>query len=356
MASISHDRDRLARATAAGAAAATQGPERERLRLPYGWGYLPLGLFLLVFPLFAGEFWALQIGAYTMILGVIALSLMFLAGFGGMVSLAQMTVAGCAGYFFAIFGTSSVVEISLGWSAWLSLPLSLLVATAFATMIGLLASRTEGIYTIMITLAIAVAFFYFTRQNYELFNGYNGFAQIAPPAFLGFDWRQPTLFYYLSLAVAVACYAAVVYLRRSTFGLTVQALRDNQRRMRALGYHVTGHQVAAYATAGFMAALGGLLLVWLNGRISPGTIGVGPVIDILIIAVLGGLRHPIGAFVGALAFVLLDSFAIDLIERERFNTVIGLCFLAVVLFSPDGLLGLWARARDALARGGRARS
>ena len=176
-----------------------------------------------------------------------------------------------------------------------------------------------------------------------------------PPAFFGFDWRQPALFYYLTLAVAAACYAAVVYLGRSTFGLTVQALRDNQRRMRALGYHVTGHQVAAYATAGFIAALGGLLLVWLNGRISPGTIGVGPVIDILIIAVLGGLRHPIGAFVGALAFVLLDSFAIDLIDRERFNTVIGLCFLAVVLFSPDGLLGLWARARDGLARAGRSR-
>ncbi len=349
MASITEQRD---------APAGERGAELERrgLALPRGWAYLPLGLFLVAFPLFAGEFWTVQIGAYSMILGVIALSLMFLAGYGGMVSLAQMTVAGTAGYFFAIFGTSSEMSISLGWSPWLSLPLALLVATLFATLIGLLASRTAGIYTIMITLAIAVAFFYFTRQNYELFNGFNGFAQIAPPAFFGYDWNQPQLFYYLTLAVAALCYAAVVYLGRSTFGLTVQALRDNQRRMRALGYHVTGHQVAAYATAGFMAALGGLLLVFLNGRISPGTIGVGPVIDILIIAVLGGLRHPIGPFVGALAFVLLDNFAIDLIERERFNTVIGLCFLAVVLFSPDGLLGLWEKARRALARGGRPRS
>lgn len=352
MPSISRDRARLAEGSAPGQGSAL---ERPPLRLPRGWAYLPLGLFLVVFPLFAGEFWTVQIGAYSMILGIIALSLMFLAGYGGMVSLAQMSVAGTAGYFFAIFGASSAEAISLGWSAWLSLPLSLLVATAFATMIGLLAARTEGIYTIMITLAIAVAFFYFTRQNYELFNGFNGFAQIAPPAFFGLDWRRPLLFYYLTLAVAVVCFAGVVYLGRSTFGLTIKALRDNQRRMRALGYHVTGHQVAAYATAGFMAALGGLLLVWLNGRISPGTIGVGPVIDILIIAVLGGLRHPLGAFLGALAFVLLDNFAIDLIERERFNTVIGLCFLAVVLFSPDGLLGLWERARRGLARAGRSR-
>ncbi|SMF55011.1 amino acid/amide ABC transporter membrane protein 2, HAAT family [Tistlia consotensis] len=342
MASISDDR---ARAAAPGAAV-----ERAPLRLPKGWAYLPLALVLLTFPLYANGFWIVQIGAYSMILGIIALSLMFLAGYGGMVSLAQMSVAGCAAYFFAILGHSSAEAISLGWSAWLTLPLSLLIATAFATMIGLLASRTAGIYTIMITLAIAVAFFYFTRQNYDLFNGFNGFAQVEPPHFFGLDWRQPLPFFYLTLVVSALCYAAVVYLRRSTFGLTVQALRDNQRRMRALGYHVTGHQVAAYAASGFMAALGGLLLVWLNTRISPGTIGVGPVIDILIIAVLGGLRHPIGPFVGALAFVLLDNFAIDLIDRERFNTVIGLCFLAVVLFSPDGLLGLWEEARAALTR------
>src|SRR3546814_6173682 len=84
-------------------------------------------------------------------------------------------------------------------------------------------------------------------------------------------------------------------------------------------------------------------MVWFNGRISPGSIGVDVVIDILVIAVVGGLRHPVGPFVGAIAFVLLENFAIDLIDRERFNTVIGLAFLLVVLFSPDGLLGLWNR-------------
>ena len=70
-------------------------------------------------------------------------------------------------------------------------------------------------------------------------------------------------------------------------------------------------------------------------------------INILIIAVLGGMKRPIGAFIGALVFVLLQNFAIDLVPgfRERFNLVIGGVFLAIVLFSPDGLLGLWARLR-----------
>ena len=66
------------------------------------------------------------------------------------------------------------------------------------------------------------------------------------------------------------------------------------------------------------------------------------------------LRHPIGPFIGALVYVLLQNFAIDLVARERFNLVIGGVFLAIVLFSPDGLLGLWVRARAKLGRGARA--
>jgi branched-chain amino acid transport system permease protein len=118
--------------------------------------------------------------------------------------------------------------------------------------------------------------------------------------------------------------------------------------MHALGFNVTAHRVAAYAVAGLLAAVGGVLMVWYNARISPGTMNTGAMINILIIAVLGGMRHPIGAFIGAIVFVLLQNFAIDLVDRERFNLVIGGVFLAIVLFSPDGLLGLWAKLRPRL--------
>ncbi len=77
----------------------------------------------------------------------------------------------------------------------------------------------------------------------------------------------------------------------------------------------------------------------MNGRVSPGTIDIGPVIDILVIAVIGGLRHPIGPFVGATLFVLIENFAIDLISPERFNTLIGLIFLVIVLVSPGRAAG-----------------
>lgn len=306
--------------------------------------------FLLTYPAYASDFFIFQVGSYALILGTIALSLMFLAGYGGMVSLAQMTIAGLAGYLIGVFGTTSAAEYGLGWPWWVVVPLAISLATGASVLIGAISIRTEGIYTIMITLAIAVAFFYFTRQNYALFNGFNGFAGIAPPQVFGLDWRAPVPFYYLCLGVAAFAYGFVLYISRATYGLSLQAVRDNARRMEALGFNVVGHRLFAWMIAGAIAGTGGVLSVWFNGRISPGSIAVGPVIDILVIAVIGGLRRPSGPFVGAIIFVLLENFAIDLIDRDRFNTVIGLSFLAIVLFSPDGLLGLWDRAKARLSR------
>jgi len=302
-------------------------------------------VFLLAYPFFANDFFIFQIGGYSLILGTIALSLMLLAGYGGMVSLAQLTVAGLAGYVVSIFGANSSEVLGFGWPWWINVPFAIFVAGLFGAFVGAISVRTEGIYTIMITLAIAVAVFYFTRQNYTLFNGFNGFAGVEPPTVFGIYWRDPTPFYYMTLAVAALFYWLVLYCSRSTFGIALQAIRDNPRRMRALGFDVTAHRVTAYFFAGLIAGTAGVLMVWFNGRISPGTISVGVVIDILVIAVVGGMRHPIGPFLGALVFVLLENFAIDLIDRERFNTVIGVAFLLIVLFSPDGLLGLFDRLR-----------
>lgn len=301
---------------------------------------------LLAYPALSSDFFTFQIGAYSLILGTIALSLMMLGGLGGMVSLAQLTVAGLAAYLVAIFGENSVGVLGLGWPWWVTCLVAVFVAAVFSAFVGAISVRTEGIYTIMITLAIAVAFFFLVRQNYVLFNGWTGFAGLEPPTLFGIYWRDPAPFYYLSLAVAALFYGAVVYCSRSPFGLALQAIRDNPRRMHALGFNVAAHRVTAYFLAGIIAGTAGVLLAWFNGRISPGSVGVDVAIDILVIAVIGGMRHPVGPFAGAVVFVLLQNFAIDLIDRERFNTVIGLVFFLVVLFSPDGLLGIWSELRS----------
>jgi branched-chain amino acid transport system permease protein len=313
-----------------------------------------VAVILLVMPLLVNGFILFQIFSWSFILVMIGLSLMFLAGYGGMVSLAQMTIAGFSGYMVAIFGVSGVATISLGWPWWLAAPMALALATLFGTITGALAVRTEGIYTIMITLAIGVAFYYLTLQNYAVFNGFQGEQEVFPPTLAGIYWRDSKPFYYLTLACALVGYLFVVYLLRTPFGIALQGIRDNAPRMQALGFNVTAHRVAAYAVAGVLAAVGGVLFTWYNGLVTPGSVGTGWLINILVIAVLGGMGHPIGAFLGAIVFVLLQNFAIDVINRERFNLVIGVVFLVIVLFSRDGLLGWWAalRARMSTQRGG----
>ena len=313
--------------------------------------YWVLGLALLMMPAFANDFVLYQIFGWTFILGMIALSLMFLAGYGGMVSLLQMSLAALAGYMVAIFGTSAIETISMGWPWYVSIPLALLVTVLFATICGWLAVRTEGIYTIMITLAIASAFFYFTRQNYVVFNGFSGFNGVLPPDLFGVDWRGPKAFYYLTLFWATVSYLAVRYVSKAPFGLALQGVRDNPRRMAALGYNVTAHRVAAYAFAALIAGVAGILLTWQSAQVSPGTAGIGPVVDILVIAVIGGLRRPIGPFIGALIYVLLKTFAVDVLislglAGERFQLLIGIGFLVIVFWSPDGILGLWDRWKE----------
>jgi branched-chain amino acid transport system permease protein len=312
---------------------------------------LLLGLFMVLFPIIANDFFLRQIAGWTMILGMIALSLMFLAGYGGMFSLAQMTVAGVAGYMIAVFGASSLPKVSLFWPWWAAAPMAIVIAVAFGTLAGALSARTEGIYTIMITLALASAFFYLTLQNWPIFNGFNGFTTIPAPQFFGVDWKDPIPLYYMILFFAALSYGAVVYISRSPFGLALQGVRDNPRRMEAIGYNVTAHRIAAYAFAALIAAVGGILLVWQNNQISPFSVGVDVVINILIIAVVGGLGHPIGPFIGALIYVILRTFALDALvavglDGRRFQILIGLGFLIIVLFSPDGVIGIWRRLSE----------
>jgi branched-chain amino acid transport system permease protein len=301
----------------------------------------------LLIPLIASDFVLVQIFAWSYMLGVIALSLMFLAGYGGMVSLAQVTLAGLAGYMTAILGVNGQPG-GLGWPWWVATPVAIVLTMVFGAIVGALAVRTEGIYMIMITLAIAAAFYYFTNENYAIFNGHTGINAIPTPHVFGVDWHAPVPFYYLTLVVAGLCWAGVSYLARSPFGLALQGVRDNPRRMAALGFNVNAHRVAAYLFAAFLAALGGILSVWSYSEIAPGTVSVSAAIDILVIAVVGGLGNPVGPFIGAFIYAILKTFALDFLvaiglDGNRFRLLIGLGFLVIVFWSPDGVLGLWRR-------------
>jgi branched-chain amino acid transport system permease protein len=298
---------------------------------------------LVVFPFVVSPFITFQIGAQALALGLIALSLTFLGGYGGMISLAQMTVAGIAGYAVAILGASSATEISLNWPWWLVVPCAVLIATVCAAGIAWLSVRTEGIYTIMITLAIGVAFFYLVLQNYSLFNGWQGLQKVHPPIVFGVNWRDPLPIYFLTLVCALAGYVFISYIVRSPFGIALQGIRENPRRMESLGFNVVAHRVAAYVVAGVIAAIGAGLAGF-GGVIGAVELSMVPGEDTrfllasLIVVIVGGMGSVAGAAIGAAMLGLAETFG--LAYAPTYSVVFTFVILVIVLaFRPRGLMG-----------------
>lgn len=316
---------------------------RKTLGMTRAWTWALCLAGLLAYPLFVPDFWVVSVGAQAIVLGLITLSLTFLAAYGGMVSLAQMATAGVAGYTVAVLGSHSA-NTGADVLAWpLTILIGMLAGVVAGLVIGAVAVRSRGIYLLMSTLAIAMIFYYLAQQNTTVLHGFDGIRGVAIPTIFGVSLREPRVFYYLCLAIGCAAYLLVVHLVRTPFGLALQGARDDERRMRSLGYRVTLHQVAAFGVAGLLASFGGILNLWYQGGISPGSIGMTSTVGILIMAVIGGLSHPRGAFIGALAYVLIQSFAVDLVGAHRFNTLVGCVFLVIVMLSPDGLAGMWRR-------------
>ncbi len=303
---------------------------------------------LTVLPLLIPPFWTANILGRAIAYGIVAMSLTFLATYGGFVSLAQTMMGGVAGYAAAVLVPDSLPSLVGGVPYAAAVPIALLAAAGSGLLVGAIAVRTRGIYLLMITLALAVGFHLFAQANIAWFNGYEGIRNVVGPEVFGRPFRDPFVFYYAALASAALLYVLVLYVVRTPFGLVLQGLRDNARRVDALGYHAALHRIAAFGLAGFVAGCGGLLVTFYNIGITPGSIGLGPTVNVLVMSVIGGLGHPIGAFIGALIFTLFDTFAADIYDRDRFNTLVGAVFLLIVLVSPDGVLGMAKRVGTAL--------
>jgi branched-chain amino acid transport system permease protein len=161
----------------------------------------------------------------------------------------------------------------------------------------------------------------------------------------------------VALIVALAVYVLIRYLSRTPFGRVLQGVRDEPVRMSSLGYNVALHRMLAFGVGAFIASLSGVLFVWWNGHIDPNSIGIAATLDLLAIAVIGGLYRLEGAWLGAFAFVLISNYIRHVpflehigIDESRFHTVIGAIFLLIVLASQNGILGCLESVREAVRR------
>ena len=317
---------------------------------------------LVVLPLFGSDFFIDFVMTRTVMLGLAASTMVFLAAYGGMVSLGQWLLFGVAGFAVGNVVAESGRGLRLGWNPWLGVVIALVTVTLVSLLLGALSSRTTGIYFLMLTLTYAVIGFFFFGQV-TTFSGFGGMTGIDPP---GLFADSPKRLYYAGIVLSILAYLGFRAAGRTPFGLALQGVRDDPIRMASLGFNVPLHRTLAFTLAGFVAGVAGILNIWWNGQIDPTSISIGPTLDLLIIAVIGGIGHLEGAWLGAFVFVsaniylrdipLLDRIGGVIEERilapERFNTVIGILLIVIMIASPEGLSGVVVRIRNAFRGGG----
>jgi len=306
-------------------------------------------LFLAValIPMVSSTFFTSAVALTALWMGLAAASLTFLAGYGGMISLAQTGLFGVAGFLAAD------LSVDQGLHPWLAGLIGVAAAVAVGLVFGAVASGSQGIYFLMITLAFAmITYSYFAAV--PTFGAHEGINGVLPPSILGDPVLAPTRMYYFTLAVCVLVYLALSALTRTAFGLALQGVRDDPVRMEALGFNVRLHRTLAFAAAAAVAGMAGVLSVWSNTRISAGSISLDIAIYVLTAAVIGGLYRLEGAWVGGFVFVVLDTYLRGF--SDRFATWLGVAFLVIVVASPGGLAGIAVSLGERFGRRGRSGS
>ncbi|MGO1850526.1 branched-chain amino acid ABC transporter permease [Microbacterium sp.] len=288
------------------------------------------------------RFWIPNIGVKTMWLGTIAMSMVFLNRYLGLLSLAQVTIAGVAAYGVGYFAVTS------GWPDSAAMIVAVVIGTAFGAIIALISVRTRAIYFLMITLAIGQVFYSWASQDAAITGARRGIAPIARDEFGPLDFRNLTTFYLAALLIAVVCYLLCRWVGATPFGYALQGIRDSPERMQALGYRIGMYRIGAVTFVSFIASLGGIIMVFDRAQADPDLVSLGSTLDVLVVAVIGGIGSLGGAFIGALLFSLLDSFAQDL--TDRYMTLTGVIFIAILYFAPSGLAGGWKQISTSVQR------
>ena len=299
-------------------------------------------LFILLFaafflPVFA-ELFTVQLTTIGLYLGIIAMSFIFLAGYGDMISLAQMSFVSMAGYVIAI----GVMRYGLPFEV--VIPLAILGSVLLSAVFGIIAIRVHKIYFLMMTLALSQLFYGVGMQWASMTGGIDGYTGIPRPVFFGISLSEPVPMYFITLISTITCYIFLQRLVQSPFGIALQGIRDNPRRMAALGFNVQMHRYLAIVISGFIAGIAGLLVVFFTGVVVPDRAHLPSSIQIVMAALVGGISTLKGGILGGLLMAYLTSIAGSI--TIRYWTIIGSLFILIVLFLPDGLLGTNSKLRN----------
>jgi len=291
-------------------------------------------ILLILFPWVGGEFY-INLASQIFIFAIFAASINLLLGYGGLATLGHASYLGVAAY------TSALLGLKLGLGHWIAAPAALLGTTLMACLFGLVALRATGLGFLMLTLALSQVLWGTAYRWVALTDGDNGLRGLSRP----FHLDDAASFYYFALAATAASLWLMARFVGSPFGAALRGTRDQPRRMSALGHNVWLIRWITFVYAGFWGAVSGLLFVYYHKYIHPISLSLTNSAEGLLAVIAGGSGTLGGPVVGAAIVMLLKNYVSAYIER--WNTLLGLVFVLIVVFMPEGVVPgvkrLWLR-------------
>jgi len=294
---------------------------------------------LAVAPLVLPEFWR-RLLTEILIWGLLAMSSDILIGYTGMISFGHSVFFG-----LGLYGAAAALLAVSPPNLWLALALGLVAAGAVAVFVAYFATRLRDIYFAITTLVFSQIFYVIIFTWTALTGGENGlyFSQppLGIPGLFSLKFSTESLHWFV-LAVVAISYLLVRRITQSPFGMVLQSIRENEPRTRAIGYHVERYKIVAVMLSGLFAGLAGALYAIQNKFAAPDFVFFLVSGEAVIYNVMGGIGTLVGPFVGAAVFILLRE-GLSRFWSEYYLIPLGIIFVAIVIFLPQGLLGFMRR-------------
>lgn len=291
-------------------------------------------------PWIGGPFWT-GLVTQMLIFGLLALSVDLLLGHAGLFSLTHAS-------FFAVSAyTVAILQVRYGWTTLGAAPAGVVLGTLLAALFGI-AVRTRGVYFILITIALGYVVWGVAYRWSSFTGGDNGVTNVPFPAVGTVAVASHAQYYYVVLAVVIACGLGYRVLIRSPFGLALRGIKASETRMQSLGYRTGLHLYAAFVLSGAIASVAGVLYVYYNKFVNPVASSFPISVEAALMAIVGGTGTIVGPFIGAGVVLGLRNWVSSFVEMH--HAIMGAVFIATVLWAPQGLVGLAAKLRARLGR------
>jgi len=274
------------------------------------------------------------------IYSIFSMSLNLLIGYLGYTSLGHATFFAVGGYALALLASKAGIQ-----NFFFCVAATLMVGAAFGLLLGLITMTVSGIYFLMITLATGQAFWAAVWSWRSFTGGDDGLSGISRPMLVAFGHRWPfsneITFYYLIFIFFILCLSLMYLIVKSPFGCALLGIRNNEMRMRALGYNTWRYKYLCYVMAGMFGSLAGALKVYQDCFINASSASITQSGLVLLMVVIGGARVFLGPVIGAFLIQIIANIVSS--YTEYWSTMMGVALILSVMFFPEGIAGYAVR-------------